>query len=265
MKSFFALALAAVAFADDASDKAAVAGTNNVGTDTAPLSKAIPRPDVTLKTGSAAAKGVLKQATGVRVTTGTDAQTYFQYMWAIEPAAGYVANSQTLDIAFASSKAAKQVDYTQWTSAGAGDLTVVNYYYLIMDRSVESLETDNTLTAAQQTALTKNRFYYTETANGLINNNAAIDDNFWDVSVANSTVNKSGALSIVMERKQAGVEDIKAGGAALVYLKFKDGDGIQNIGSSYAKWADLAAAQDDGAFYVSTAAALAAAVAATLF
>ena len=93
MKSFFALALAAVAFADDASDKAAVAGVNNVGADTAPLSKAIPRPDVTLKTGAAAAKGVLKQSTGVRITTGSDGQTYFQYLWTIEPSAAYVPHS----------------------------------------------------------------------------------------------------------------------------------------------------------------------------
>jgi hypothetical protein len=265
MKSFFALALAAVAFADDASDKAAVADVMNMGTDTSPLSKAIPRPDVTLKTGSAAAKGTLKQSTGVRITTGTDGQTYFQYMFAIAPTPAYTPNSQTLDIAFAASKTAAKVDYTQWTSAGAGDLTILNYYYLTLERSIESIETDNTLTATQQTALTANRFFYTETATALINNNQPLDDKYWDVSVANSTVNKSGAQSIVMERKQPGVEELKAGGAALVYLKFKDGDGIQNIGSSYAKWADASAAMDDGAFYVSTVAALAAAVAATLF
>ena len=265
MKSFFALALAAVAFADDASDKAAVADVNNVGADSPPLSKAIPRADVTLKTGAAAAKGVLKQSTGVRITTGTDGQTYFQYMYAIEPSAAFVANSQTLDIGFAASKTAAKVDYTQWTSASAGGLTILNYYYLTLDRSLEALETNNTLTPNETAALTANRFYYTETATGLINNNQPISDQYWDVVIASSSVNSTGAHTIVMERKQPGVEELKAGGAALVYLKFKDGDGVQNIGSSYAKWADEAAAQDDGAFYVSTAAALAAAVAATLF
>jgi len=58
---------------------------------------------VTLKTGSAGDKATLKQATGVRNTTGTDAQTYYQFMFEIVPTALYKPGSakNKLNIAFA--------------------------------------------------------------------------------------------------------------------------------------------------------------------
>jgi hypothetical protein len=46
------------------------------------LENAIARPDITLKTGSNdASKGILKQATGWKKTTGSDAETVLGFQW----------------------------------------------------------------------------------------------------------------------------------------------------------------------------------------
>lgn len=149
MKSFFALALlgalvSAGAQEDDLAAKAAVADVKNSGTDTAPLTQTIVRPDVTLTTDGKT-RGVLKQATGVRKTTGTDSQTYFQYMFQIEPSADYQANTSKLDIAFAANKFEQKVDYTQWSNRIAS-IVVFDFNYATLSRSINEIEaTANTL------------------------------------------------------------------------------------------------------------------------
>jgi len=70
---------------------------------------------------------------------------------------------------------------------------------------------------------------------------------------------------MVLERKQAGVEEIKAGGATLVWLKYEDDDGVQALGGSYYKWANAESSESDGAFSMSATAALAVAAIAALF
>ena len=92
---------------------------------------------------------------------------------------------------------------------------------------------------------------------------AAVDENFWDAVAANSAIGDDNSLKLMLERKQPGVEQLKIGGAALVYLKFKDDNGVQKFTSTYAKWANAAdSATEDSAFAVSTAAVAVAAIAA---
>ena len=60
MKSFFAIAiLGAIAFADDAADKAAVKAQENHGATIGKMEHAIAADAITLKTGTAADKGTL--------------------------------------------------------------------------------------------------------------------------------------------------------------------------------------------------------------
>jgi hypothetical protein len=100
MKSFFAFALAAVAFADEAADKSAdatakstAAGKHGHGetltlsTDVT-LSNAIAQPDITLTTGGTS-RGTLKTWTGWHRTTGTDSQLYFDFAYQIVPTGDY--------------------------------------------------------------------------------------------------------------------------------------------------------------------------------
>ena len=68
-----------------------------------------------------------------------------------------------------------------------------------------------------------------------------------------------------MERKNAGVEEIKAGGASYVWLKYADDDGTQVIGGNYYKWADMETGGADGALALGTYAALAVAAVTALF
>lgn len=77
----------------------------------------------------------------------------------------------------------------------------------------------------------------------------------------------NGAQTVVIERKNAGVEEIKVGGAALVWVKYQDGNGTpQVIGGSYYKWADEPSSeQDDGASSLTATAALALAAIAALW
>lgn len=60
MKSFFAIAiLGAIAFADDAADKAAVAALDNHGATIGKMENAIAIDAISIKTGNAADKGTL--------------------------------------------------------------------------------------------------------------------------------------------------------------------------------------------------------------
>lgn len=108
---------------------------------------------MTLQTGSAGAKATLKQATGVRTTTGTDGQTYFQYMYEIVPTALYKPSDgkTKLTVAFAADAATEKVDWTQWSVAIlGGSTTLVNYNYATVDRSITAIEaTLNTLTPTE--------------------------------------------------------------------------------------------------------------------
>ena len=95
-------------------------------------------------------------------------------------------------------------------------------------------------------------------------NDPSDDDTYWDVVVGSSSYATDGNQTLVMERKSAGVEEIKTGGAAMVWLKYVDEDGTQVIGGNYYKWADDESA-DDGATTVATFAALATAAVVALF
>lgn len=69
----------------------------------------------------------------------------------------------------------------------------------------------------------------------------------------------------MLQRKGAGVEELKAGGAADVLLRYVDKDGNFMSGPKYVKWADADAESEDGAFSMTATAALAAAAIAALF
>jgi len=183
---------------------------------------------VTLQTGSAGAKATLKQATGVRTTTGTDGQTYFQYMYEIVPTALYKPSDgkTKLSIAFAADATTEKVDYTQWSVAIlGGSTTLVNYNYATINRSITAIEgTANSLTPTETTLLGSQKFSYTVSEKVLSTQQTA-DDNYWDPVTTASKYEASGAQTMVLERKTPGVEQIKVGGATLVWVKYDDADG----------------------------------------
>ena len=272
MKSIFALALlGAVAVADDAADKAAVVDKVNYGVDTPPLSKAIPLNDVKITTGGKD-KGVIKMATGVKITGGTDSQTYFQFMWQIVPGADYDPNDELKKIAFAASSTATSPKsaYVEFRNSKTNSgLDVINYNFLTLETSVTDLAARDPpaeLTADENTKLLTNKFYWTTVDGNIVNNQVSVDDTHWDAVVADSKLEMpSGAETIVLQRKGAGVEELKAGGAADVLLRYVDKDGTQIHGPKYVKWADADKEESDGAFSMTASAALAAAAIAALF
>ena len=183
---------------------------------------------MTLQTGSAGAKATLKQATGVRTTTGTDGQTYFQYMYEIVPTALYKPSDgkTKLTVAFAADATTEKVDWTQWSVAILGvSTTLVNYNYATVGRSITAIEeTLNRLTPVEEGVLASQKFSYTVSAKVLSTSQTA-DDNYWDPVTTASKYEASGAQTMVLERKTPGVEQIKVGGATLVWVKYDDADG----------------------------------------
>lgn len=111
-----------------------------------------------------------------------------------------------------------------------------------------------------------NQFYWTVSNGKVINNQISVDDTHWDAVTGSSTLSMpDGAETVMLERKGAGVEELKAGGAADVLLRYVDSDGNQISGPKYVKWADADKEESDGAFSMTASAALAAAAIAALF
>ena len=175
MKSFFALALLgalanADAKADDAAAKKAVVDKVDYGKSIPPLSKAIPLKDVVVSTGGKE-KCTIKMSTGVKITGGSDSQTYFQFLWEVVPTADYDPVDAAKKIAFAAGKDAfaEKSAYAEFRNSKKGDLDVINYNFMTLNTSVTDLAArtpvGGELTDAENTELLKNQFYWT-TVNG---------------------------------------------------------------------------------------------------
>jgi len=208
MKSFAFALLGAIAAAS--TEKSLAAADVNYGTDTPPLTAAIPIADETLKTGSADAKATLKQATGVRKTSGSDAQTYFQYMFEIVPTALYkpTDGKTKLSIAFAADDITAEVDWTQWSvRALSASSSLINYNYATIARSIKDIEASaNSLNPTELATLAGQVFAYTIIDGKLKYTGQEKNDKFWDPVTADSSYATGGAQTMVMERKNAGVE-----------------------------------------------------------
>jgi len=66
------------------------------------------------------AKATLQQTTGWTATKGADPQIFFQYAYSLVPTADYELEDSKIDIAFAETKYAKDVDYTRFKRALSG-------------------------------------------------------------------------------------------------------------------------------------------------
>merc|ERR1719166_928810 len=79
--------------------------------------------------------------------------------------------------------------------------------------------TANRLTPTEETLLGSQKFSYTVSEKVLSTQQTA-DDNYWDPVTTASKYEASGAQTMVLERKTPGVEQIKVGGATLVWVKY---------------------------------------------
>lgn len=96
-----------------------------------------------------------------------------------------------------------------------------------------------------------------------------VDDGYWSTDLANckisdETLGDNGGTRMAMMRSDAGVADVKVGGAAFLGARYEDGEGVM-VGGSYIGWANEAAEEADGATSVTTFGALIAAAVALMF
>jgi len=84
--------------------------------------------------------------------------------------------------------------------------------------------------------LASQKFNFTVLEGRIFGNIPAYNAVFWDVDVSNSLYD-NGAQTMVLQRDNPGIEDVKIGGASYVWLKYKDADGSL-LGGDYYKWAD---------------------------
>mmetsp|Transcript_22779 Transcript_22779/g.28184 ORF Transcript_22779/g.28184 Transcript_22779/m.28184 type:complete len:163 (-) Transcript_22779:255-743(-) len=157
------------------------------------------------------------------------------------------------------------VDYTRWTRLASGSSVLINYYYDTLTRSLWDItKTANSLTPAETSSLSGNRWFYTLSNGKLIANQQTTDDKYWDLDVAKSSYDTATpGQTIVLSRKNAGVEEIKIDGASYVWSRFKDSAGVVTSGAYY-KWAEEEH-NSDGAASMATFAAVATAAIAALF
>ena len=92
-----------------------------------------------------------------------------------------------------------------------------------------------------------------------------VDAGFWSPDLANCKINDAdiGGTRMAMTRSDAGVGEVKVGGASFMGVRFQDSNGYQLAGS-YVGWADEAS-EADGATSVTTFGALIAAAVALMF
>lgn len=150
------------------------------------------------------------------------------------------------------------MNYTRYSRTITSTKAYFNYNYATIARTPTAFQEANAaLTSGEKSTLNSQKMLWTITNGTLVGTKPAVDAKFWDVDAVNSSYTDGGAQTTYLERTNAGVEDIKVGGACLVWYSFTDGDGTQNAGD-YFKWAN---AESAGAFSVSALAAVAAVVA----
>ena len=67
-----------------------------------------------------------------------------------------------------------------------------------------------------------------------------MDQTPWQIDVGNTSYDEStGAISMIMKRKNPGIEEVKVGAAVFVGMRFKDNDGMI-VDGGYFKWAEEA-------------------------
>lgn len=112
----------------------------------------------------------------------------------------------------------------------------------ITDKNISQIITDKAvLSAAAETALTTtNKFTYSF-ANDIYSSSDKINDTqAWTISTKSKYIAKTGEMTTVLTRPNAGASDVKIGGATALTLAYKDKTitAWKVIGSAYIKWAD---------------------------